>query len=169
MAIDGNQADVTSKDSFFEILNLLEELEIRYWVDGGWGVDVLIGRQTRAHRDVDINFDDAFTQVLLNALEAAGYTITTDWRPCRIELHHPAHGYIDIHPLRLGEAGDAKQAAPDGGWYHFEADYFTTAVFEDRVIPCISAKAQRLFHSGYELSAKDEADIALLDELLRRG
>ena len=161
-----NQTETTSKDSFIKVLDLLEQLKVRYWVDGGWGIDVLIGKQTRAHRDVDIDFDAVFEDIVLDTLENAGYKITTDWRPSRVELYHPAHGYIDIHPLQLSESGDAKQADPNGGWYHFEASYFTTAVFENRVVPCISAQAQRLFHSGYELSEKDKNDLKNLDEFL---
>ena len=36
---------------------LLENTGITYWLDGGWGVDILAGKQTRNHRDIDINFD----------------------------------------------------------------------------------------------------------------
>jgi lincosamide nucleotidyltransferase A/C/D/E len=32
----------------------LENLGIEMWVDGGWGVDALLGEQTRPHKDLDI-------------------------------------------------------------------------------------------------------------------
>jgi lincosamide nucleotidyltransferase A/C/D/E len=32
----------------------LEKLGIEIWVDGGWGVDALLGEQTRPHKDLDI-------------------------------------------------------------------------------------------------------------------
>ena len=47
---------VTQAD-LFKVLDMLEQFGIRYWLDGGWGVDALVGRQTREHRDVDIDFD----------------------------------------------------------------------------------------------------------------
>ena len=31
----------------------LENLGIEIWVDGGWGVDALLGEQTRPHKDLD--------------------------------------------------------------------------------------------------------------------
>lgn len=52
-----------------------------------------------------------------------------------------------------------------GGWYEFEKDYFGSAFFEGKTIPCISLKGQRVFHSGYELRDKDKHDISILESL----
>ena len=157
---------MVSKESLIEVLNLLEDLDVKYGVDGGWGVDILTGKQNRNHRDIDIDFDSEFEEVLLAALKNKGYKITTDWSPSRVELHHPELGYLDIHPLIINESGGAKQANPYGGWYHFEANWFSCSLFEGRVIPCISAEAQKLFHSGYELREVDMIDIKNLELLL---
>ena len=35
-------------------VSLFERLGVRAWLDGGWGVDALIGEQTRVHADLDI-------------------------------------------------------------------------------------------------------------------
>ena len=159
--------ETAGQKDLFEVLDFLEKLDITYWLDGGWGVDVLIGRQTREHRDVDINFDSRHTDGLLDALLAAGYVIETDWRPVRIELHHPERGYLDIHPFVLSKDGTAKQADLEGGWYEFEADYFGRAVFAGREIPCISAKGQEIFHAGYEPREVDLHDMKIIEELLK--
>ena len=90
----------------------------------------------------------------------------TDWRPVRIELYHPELSYVDIHPFVINDDGTAKQADLEGGWYEFEADYFGSAVFEGRTIPCISAKGQKVFHTGYELREVDKHDIRNIDHLL---
>jgi len=102
----------------------------------------------------------------LNKLKEIGFEIVVDWSPSRIELHHPKLGYIDIHPLIVNEDGSARQADPQGGWYEFEAKWFSTALFEGRAIPCISAEAQKLFHSGYELREVDKMDMKNLDSLI---
>ncbi len=158
-----SKKEITSKENLIDVLDLLEDLNVTYWVDGGWGVDILTGKQNRDHRDIDIDFDGKFEEVLLEALKNKGYKITTDWSPSRIELHHPELGYLDIHPLIINEDGSAKQAAPDGGWYHFEPKWFSRSLFEGREIPCISAEAQKLFHSGYELREVDRIDMKNLD------
>jgi lincosamide nucleotidyltransferase A/C/D/E len=153
------EKEITNKEDLFVVLDLLEKLNIKYWVEGGWGVDILTGKQNREHRDIDIDFNATFIEELLNALENKGYVITTDWRPSRIELHHSKLGYLDIHPLILNKDGSAKQATPNGRWYEFESTYFSSAIFEGRIIPCISTEAQILFHSGYELREVDHIDL----------
>lgn len=157
--------ETVTTDDLFQVLDLLDHMNMSYWLDGGWGVDVLAGKQTRSHRDVDINFDAQCTNQLLSVLKDAGYEIVTDWSPVRIELYHPKLSYIDIHPFVLGENGTAKQADLEGGWYEFEADLFGSAVFQGRTIPCISIKGQRLFHTGYELRDSDKHDIKVLEEI----
>jgi len=157
--------ETVSQADLLHVLSLLDSLNMKYWIDGGWGVDILLGKQSREHRDIDVDFDGLFTEALLAMLEKAGYVVTTDWRPSRIELHSPVYGYIDIHPLVLEESGKARQDTPDGGWYDFEPDYFSEVVFAGRRIPCISLKAQKLFHSGYELREADRHDIKILEDI----
>ena len=158
--------ETVTQEDLFEVLDMIEQLGIRYWLDGGWGVDALVGRQTREHRDVDINFDAACTEKLRQKLEEKGYEVVTDWSPVRIELYHPQLSYIDIHPFVLKEDGTAKQADLEGGWYEFEADYFGSAVLDGREIPCISVKGQKIFHTGYEPRDVDKHDLKNIEELM---
>lgn len=161
-----DRKDNVTKENLIEVLDLLDSINMRYWIEGGWGVDILLGKQNREHRDIDIDFDEGFTEILLNKLKEIGYEIVVDWSPSRIELHHQKLGYIDVHPLILNEDGSARQANPEGGWYELEAKWFSTALFEGRIIPCISAEAQKLFHSGYDLREIDIIDMKNLDGLI---
>jgi hypothetical protein len=47
------QGHMTAQDAL-ELYALFEKNGIAVCVDGGWGVDALIGRQTRLHADLDI-------------------------------------------------------------------------------------------------------------------
>lgn len=161
-----NKKAITTKENLIEVLDLLDSLQIKYWLDGGWGVDVLLGKQNRAHRDIDVDFDGNFTDLLLDTLKDKGYEIITDWHPTRIELYHAELGYIDIHPLIISADGSAKQAGLNDDWYDFKAEWFVSAMFEGRRIPCISAVAQKLFHSGYELREVDKIDLKNLAAIL---
>lgn len=158
--------ETATKEDLMKVINILEETGIRYWLDGGWGVDVLVGRQTRSHRDIDIDFDARHTERLLKVLKACGYEMEVDWSPVRMELHSEELGYIDIHPFVIEEDGRAKQANPEGGWYELEADYFGSALFENVRIPCISAKGQKAFHTGYDPREVDEQDMEHIERLL---
>ena len=160
-----NRKEITTKEDLMTIINLLENANIKYWIDGGWGVDILAGKQTRNHRDIDVNFDAQYTEKLLNLLFEYGYKIDTDWKPVRIELYSEKYGYLDIHPFILNEDGTSKQANLEGGFYEFEKDFFSNAIFEGKTIPCISLKGQKIFHSGYELRDKDKQDIAVLESI----
>lgn len=157
--------EFTTKEDLTFAITLLENADITYWVDGGWGVDLLAGKQTREHRDIDLNFDATHTEKLLNILIANGYQIDTDWKPVRIELYSDKHGYLDIHPFVLNDDGTAKQADLEGGWYEFGKDIFGKTLFDGKTIPCISLKGQKLFHSGYDLRDKDKHDILILNNL----
>ena len=144
----------TTITELFQVLDLLESLDMQFWLDGGWGVDVLYGQQTRLHRDIDIDFDANYTDQLLDLLQERGYQIETNWLPTRVELYSKELGYIDIHPFVLNADGTSKQADLDGGWYEFQPDYFGTAVFEGRSIPCISAKGHPMKAAGEEKNKK---------------
>lgn len=36
--------ETTSPEDFMTIIRILEEANITYWIDGGWGIDVLAGK-----------------------------------------------------------------------------------------------------------------------------
>lgn len=160
-----DKKEQTTKADLLTVIDMLESQSITYWLDGGWGVDILAGKQTRAHRDIDIDFDAQHTELLLDILSKHGYEIDTDQRPARIELYSNKLGYLDIHPFVLNADGTSKQADSEGGWYEFETDYFGKAAFEGITIPCISLKGQKVFHSGYELREKDIHDLAILESI----
>lgn len=159
--------ETTSPEDLLTVIRILEAANIPYWIDGGWGVDVLAGKQTRPHRDIDIDFDARHTEKLLALLSDHGYVVDTDQAPVRIELYSGQLGYLDIHPFLLKEDGGAKQADPEGGYYEFEADYFGFGAFEGTIIPCISAKGQKVFHTGYELREVDHLDLEIIEKLLK--
>lgn len=159
--------ETTSSEDLLTVIRILEDANITYWIDGGWGVDILAGKQTRPHRDIDIDYDSLYTENLLAILVNYGYEIDTDWSPVRIELYSEKLGYLDIHPFILNDDGTSKQADLEGGYYEFKAEYFGEGTFEGKIIPCISAIGQKIFHTGYELREVDKLDIAIINRLLQ--
>ena len=151
------------------VLNALSAAGCRYWLEGGWGVDALVGRQTRPHRDLDVDIDAATETAALAVLAERGYVIETDWRPNRVELVAVRRGRVDLHPLLIAEDGSARQGALGGGYYHFPSTYFTVGHLSGTDIPCITAEAQRLFRQGYELRSVDRHDLQVLMDLEGRG
>ena len=150
-----------------DVLAALSALGCRFWLEGGWGVDALVGRQTRVHRDLDVDLDTRCEEPALAALAEMGYSVETDWRPNRVELHAPGRGRVDLHPLLLDEDGSARQAALDGGFHIFPRSFFVTGSLAGMPVPCVSVAAQRLFRTGYNLRVIDRHDVAVLDHLER--
>jgi lincosamide nucleotidyltransferase A/C/D/E len=142
------------------VLHALSGLGCRFWLEGGWGVDALIGHQTRAHRDVDI--DDACAEAALRVLGDLGYVIESDWRPNRVELVAPERGWVDLHPLLMDQDGSARQAALGGDYHTFPPSFFTFGSVHGTRVPCASIEAQRLFRTGYEPRDVDVHDLAQL-------
>jgi lincosamide nucleotidyltransferase A/C/D/E len=153
-----------------EVLALLEVLSksgCRFWVGGGWGVDALCGRQTRAHRDLDLAVDLRDAQGAIDTLARRGYIIDTDWRPVRVELIHPGLGWVDLHPVAFDESGHGRQADVDGGWFDYPPGSFTFGNLADVVVPCLSLNQQLRFRRGYELREVDRHDLHLLQHDIR--
>ena len=75
--------EITAQDAV-ELLDLIESAGIEVYVDGGWGVDALLGRQTRTHLDLDIALPYRDLPLLRRLLIVAGFVqIPTDdtWEP----------------------------------------------------------------------------------------
>ena len=146
------------------VVAALEAAGCSFWLEGGWGVDALVGHQTREHRDVDVDIDARHEEAALGALAVLGYAIETDWRPNRVELVAPGRGWVDLHLLVIDASG-VRQAALGGGWHEFPPDCFTTGHLDGHEVPCFTAETQRFFRTGYEPRPVDLHDLALLDDL----
>ncbi len=98
--------EMTASD-VIEIAQHLSQNHIDVCIDGGWGVDALLGEQTRRHSDLDIAIphkDAAQTRVLL---EARGYRDVPrdDTRDCNFVLGDEQGHLIDIHTYTFDSAG----------------------------------------------------------------
>jgi lincosamide nucleotidyltransferase A/C/D/E len=147
------------------ILVSLEEAGCSVWVAGGWGVDALVGHQTRPHRDLDLAVDANDESSAVAVLRRGGYEIETDWRPVRVELVAPGRGLVDLHPVMFGSDGHGRQADIGGGHFDYPPDGFAEGMIAGRRVRCISLEQQRRFHEGYEPRDIDLHDLALLRRL----
>jgi lincosamide nucleotidyltransferase A/C/D/E len=147
------------------VLDALDAAGCPAWIGGGWGVDALVGHQTRPHRDLDLAVPADREAAALDALSELGYVIETDWRPVRVEVVAAGRGWVDLHPVVFDETGDAHQAGLDGGSFRYPKDCFTTGTIAGRQVNCLSVEQQLVFHSGYEPRGIDCVDVALLRQL----
>ena len=159
---------------------------VQIWVDGGWGIDALLGRQTRPHKDFDAiaAFEDL--PALTRFLSGRGFTLKLIWEenlwlPCdellaligrehpavevatAFVLHDDAGHELDFHVVRFDEHGRGMPA-----WNSalvFPSDAFAgTGSVGGTSVRCLSAETQMRTHTGYALKESDVHDLGLLHE-----
>lgn len=117
-------------------------------VAGGWGIDAIVGEQTRRHSDVDLVVRSSQAAAAELALLALGYQVIDRlrggcWMPDVVVCRNAEGRTVELLPLeRLPEA--------------------TTGSLAGRPVPCLSVGTQVTFHSGYRLRMDDRHDLALL-------
>lgn len=136
-------------------------------VVGGWGIDALLGSPTRQHRDLDVLVQNEFVSSIVDVLLEAGYEITTDWLPVRIELSDaPTDRHVDIRPIVPDGTDGWWQHGPDRTRFVYPAGVVTTGVIGAVDVQCVTPTKQRELHSGYVLREQDRDDLEVLDGLV---
>ena len=150
------------------VLDALAAGGVPVWVEGGWGVDALLGEQTRAHEDLDLAVEHADVGRARAALSALGFRHDPAIRPglpARLVLVGPEGRQVDLHPIVLDERGDGWQPLADGGWGAYPADGLAGAgVIAGRGVRCLTPRLQLRHHLGYPPDDRDRHDLRLLAE-----
>lgn len=157
----------SSQMTLAEVVHIVAWLDangVVYQINGGWGVDGLVGRQTRPHQDLDVFVDEDHEAAFLAWLTSRGYRVTEDWRPVRVELSSP-EGRVDVHAMRLDAAGSGVQHGLDGEVYVHAAEHRVMGRIDGHAVVVASAERARQLRTGYPPRAVDLHDLALLDDL----
>lgn len=152
-----------SASDVLSILSVVRAAGADVVIAGGWGVDALLGEETRSHQDLDLLHRCEQEPALVAVLTAAGYAQTLDWRPVRFVLSHPSGLELDLHPLRFAPDGSATQSSFEPGEpFRYPAECFVTGTIGGTQVRCISVQQQVEFHQGYDPGAADLHDMAQL-------
>lgn len=145
---------------------------------GGWGVDALLGEQTRAHKDLDVFVQRDHLNAVLRMLHRAAFRRTHTWeesRPLDAGGPCPAHDSalvmsdgegceVDIHVYAL------RAHAVEPLWetrHSFQReDLDARGVIAGFTVRCITAVKQLETHSGYALPTAHREDVERLQSLL---
>ncbi len=141
-------------------------------VGGGWGVDALVGRQTREHSDLDLWLTAAAFEPFVVAAGELGIDRLSPWpgdRPWNFVVTDGALLRIDLHLYE--ELPDP--AADDGVHYGSAVDGVRfpgsalegTGLLGGRVVRCEALEWSLRWHQGYPPRAVDHHDVSLLSEL----
>lgn len=151
------------------------------WLMGGWGVDALLGRETRAHHDLDLLVEVHTLERFLARLEGSGFSFRYVWddenrwvrnvawtsdaeQPTAFVFGHGDGREVDVHVLTISESGFVEVLWDSP--YPFTADGLRgEGVVAGYRVRCLSADMQRRAHTGYELPPQHVEDVRLLDEM----
>lgn len=142
-----------------EIVKLFNQNGIEVSVDGGWGVDALLGRQTRTHTDLDIAVEHKAVTLIRALLEARGYRDVPrdDTRDCNFVLGDDQGHLIDIHTYTFDSDGNLLF----GVAYPYDS-LKGMGVIAGLPVKCITPEWMVKFHSGYALDENDYQDVKAL-------
>jgi lincosamide nucleotidyltransferase A/C/D/E len=135
--------------SVVQILRLLEESGVPVWLDGGWGIDALLKRETREHRDLDLIVPVECLNAAESVLGDEGF-LKDDHQtmmPAKFVLSNSEELQIDIHPVTLKPDGSAEHIDSDdtSNFYtfvHSAAGLSGVGVISGRIVRCTTAAEQ---------------------------
>ena len=137
-------------------------------MDGGWGVDALLGEETRPHADLDLALSKADLGRALSALAEAGFATNdeaTPGLPARFVLREGDGRQVDLHPLAFDEHGNGWQELGEEAWGLYPADGLTgSGLIGGLEVRCLTPELQLRHHMGWSLTGTARADLARLGE-----
>ncbi len=157
-----------------EIYQLLADAGVRCWVVGGWGIDALLGRETRSHKDLDILLVRGEHPAAWDLLQGSGFRLDHTWEentdpggddgegrilPTAYVLIDTDGRQVDVHVL---EDDLSPLWITDRTFIEGALD--ATGTIDDLNVACMSAPMQRIAHTGYVLPEYQQRDLAALSD-----
>jgi lincosamide nucleotidyltransferase A/C/D/E len=151
-----------------EIVDVLMDAGVQTWLAGGWGVDALVGHQTREHSDLDLLIAHSDESTALRAVGEDGYSVYDRWADGLLDrTFHLVNrrlrravemSMVQFHSENWRERVD--ELARSEGF--MVPEIFTSGVLDGRPVPCVTIEMQLALHVGYKLHDEDLVDVALL-------
>ena len=118
-----------------DLYTQLEKIGIKIWIDGGWSVDALLGKQLRAHKDLDIAIQWKDVPRLREVLAVQGYKQVREDSQWNFVLADDKEHEIDVHTFIYDDKGDVVEGVM------YPAESLTGAgTIDGHTIRCISPK-----------------------------
>jgi lincosamide nucleotidyltransferase A/C/D/E len=156
-----------SSRALVELLQLLDDAAILAWLDGGWGVDALLGTQTRPHQDLDIIVSVADVLKVQEILGLRGFAIQRGSPPHSFVLADHSGLEVDVHSVVFDVHGNGVYRMENGEDWIFPSEGFSGrgVVVNGTGVRCLSPTTQVLCHShGYMPTEKDLRDMELIQQ-----
>lgn len=168
---------MVSAEDAIRIYRHLSANRIQVWLTGGWGIDALLGEQTRPHKDLDVIMLLEDVQRTQQLLAGEGYRLKEIWSENRwvvngdgirtataFVLNDSAGREFDAHAMRIDDQGNGIPTWEAGDFIFKKQDLAGQGVIAGFAVQCITPESQMVCHAGYELPEKQLCDLELLHE-----
>jgi len=148
-----------------ELIDWLQQHGIDVWLNGGWGVDALLGRQTREHEDLDITISASDRDAYTPAMQTMGFA------PCRVDndfnwvLVDSRGRLVDVHLVDFSETtvNDAGVQMYGHAGLPFEVGSLEgRGTIAGKPVKCETAEFQIRGHTTYTPDETDYRDVLAL-------
>lgn len=147
--------------------------EIRCWVMGGWGVDALLGRVTREHKDLDLLVLITDLPRYAGIVQQHGFSRKLVWGenvPIVVDGISFDSAFVDARPDGQEIDVHVIDVDPDGVVIQFHHDPWPLppgavcgeGTIDGATVGCVTAAAQIAMHSVYDLPEGHRNDIRRL-------
>ena len=154
-----------------DVINILAALDaggIAYWVDGGCGVDALLGQQTRTHRDLDLGVRlDDIPRIETLLPQFRRDDSEEEW-PGFLLLKDERGRVVDLWLVERSQGGQLWQQLAGGRRVsHAESETRATGYIGGRPVRCASVALQLEHLHHPQATDQDRADTEALSGLTR--
>jgi lincosamide nucleotidyltransferase A/C/D/E len=148
------------------ILDQLEACGIVVWLEGGWGIDGLLGRKTRTHDDLDVVVSLEHVEPVESALRELGYETKRGNAPLSFEVVDKQGHQVDVHPVSFLPSGAGVYLMESGkDWTYPASSFAGSGEIAGRAVRCLTPDIALVCHStGYALDAAHQRDVQALCE-----
>ncbi|HEY8802351.1 MAG TPA: hypothetical protein VIN00_04680 [Candidatus Dormibacteraeota bacterium] len=155
---------MTAED-VLEIIDWLEQQGVEVWLNGGWGVDALLGRQTREHQDLDLTISAKDRGAYSLAMQALGFgTYRTDNDFNWVVIDSKGR-LVDVHLVDFGKTvmNTAGENTYGPAGLPFEVGSLDgRGTIAGITVKCETAEFQVRGHTRYPPDATDYEDVLAL-------
>ena len=143
-----------------EIIKIAEDNNLKLYIDGGWGVDALLGEVTRSHNDIDLFLKKVEYHKFIDLIRDKGFSekvmeYTTNDHTVWVDK---AGRIIDLHCFEI--INDVL--------IRYDGEVYPLKIFSgvgkigNYDVACIEPVSQVVFHLGYEFEENDRHDVLLI-------
>ncbi|MEQ8483120.1 MAG: hypothetical protein RIB46_02035 [Pseudomonadales bacterium] len=150
-----------------ELYNAFNRSGVTVWIDGGWAVDAVVGRETRPHQDLDIAVEAKHAAMLKRCLEQHGYVgvnreVSSKWNFVFADAECRS---VDVHVVVLHKRDGVHGSSLDGIAY--PAGSLTgEGKIAGTTVRCVKAEFLLQFKTAYPPRDVDRQDVATLSAWL---